>query len=55
MVTYTTTGINTIHGSCLSSDTKPTDVDNGSTLLEMDTGKVYAYDAENEIWRDITQ
>lgn len=39
-------------GSCLSTDTKPTEGwANGSTLLEMDTKKVYVYDAENEVWR----
>lgn len=40
-------------GMCLSTDTKPTDWDNGSTLLEMDTGKVYAYDKQNALWREL--
>lgn len=38
----------------LSTDTKPTtNVANGSTYLEMDTGDVYLWDAENEQWREI--
>lgn len=35
----------------LFTDTKPTGVSNGSTFLEMDTGDVYIFDAENEEWR----
>ena len=36
---------------CLSTDTKPTEhIANGSSLVEMDTGKVYFYDADNEQW-----
>ena len=35
----------------LSTDTKPTDgVRNGSVFAEMDTGKVYLFDAENDQW-----
>ena len=42
----------------LSSDTKPTvyegvKVGNGSTLLEMDTSKVYAFDEEGETWGEL--
>ena len=37
----------------LSADAKPTDIPNGSTFLEMDTGKVYAFDAENTQWREL--
>ena len=40
-----------IEGVCLSTDDKPTDVANGSSLMEMDTGKVYMYDEEGEQWR----
>ena len=42
----------------LSSDgEKPTEIgekklDNGSIFLEMDTGKVYMYDLENEEWKE---
>lgn len=38
-------------GSCLSTDTKPVGMANGSTLMEMDTGKVYMYDEAGEQWR----
>ena len=39
----------------LSTDTpKPTTgVANGSMFVEMDTGKIYLYDAEGETWREI--
>lgn len=40
-------------GVCLSTDTKPTDWENGSTLLEMDTKKVYIFDAANSTWREL--
>ena len=39
-------------GTCLSTDTKPTNWDGGSILLEIDTSKVYMYDAQNEQWRE---
>lgn len=35
---------------CLSTDTKPDTVPNGSSCVEIDTGKVYLFDAENEHW-----
>lgn len=34
----------------LSTDTKPTDVFNGSAFYEMDTGKIYLFDAETKTW-----
>jgi len=37
---------------CLSTDTKPTDVPNGSICLEMDTSKVYLFDETNTQWRE---
>ena len=39
-------------GSCLSSDTKPTDdnLKNGSRLFEMDTGTYYVYDEASRTW-----
>jgi hypothetical protein len=40
-------------GVCLSTDTKPTDWENGSALLEMDTGKVFVYDKANSTWREL--
>ena len=42
----------------LSEDSKPTGtfkgvkIENGSSFLEMDTSKVYLYDAENEEWKE---
>ena len=41
-------------GACLSSDTKPTGdhIQNGSKLIEMDTGKVFMYDAQGKVWRE---
>ena len=42
----------------LSTDTKPTEVNerevgNGSTFIEIDTGKIFFYDAENEEWKEV--
>ena len=42
----------------LSTDEKPIKIgeqiiENGSTFIEIDTGKVYLYDLENEQWKDI--
>ena len=34
----------------LSTDIKPEKDDNGSSFYEMDTGKTYYYDADNEQW-----
>jgi CRISPR/Cas system CSM-associated protein Csm4 (group 5 of RAMP superfamily) len=47
--------------SGLSTDTKPTVftgdrtnyVDNGSIFIEVDTGKLFIYDLENEQWGEI--
>lgn len=33
-----------------STDEKPTDVNNGSQFIEIDTGKLYFYDKETEQW-----
>ena len=35
----------------LSTDSKPTNVCNGSVFIEMDSNDVYFFDAENAIWR----
>ena len=35
-----------------SAEIKPTDVENGSVVIEVDTGKKYRFDAENLIWYD---
>lgn len=42
----------------LSTDTKPLKKDykylgNGSTMLEMDTAKVFMYDATNDCWIEV--
>lgn len=42
----------------LSTDEKPTELNdkkiaNGSTFIEMDTGKLYMYDLDNQQWREI--
>lgn len=34
----------------LSTDTKPTDAFNADPFYEMDTGKVFLFDAENSVW-----
>lgn len=41
----------------LSTDTKPTKIGNkiignGATFIEIDTGKIYFYDLENEQWKE---
>ena len=42
----------------LSTDEKPTVfnnaiIDNGSSLIEIDTGKVFLYDLESQTWKEI--
>lgn len=38
----------------LSTDTKPTEnISNSSIFIEIDTGDLYMYDAENEEWNKI--
>ena len=41
----------------LSTDTKPTELNgqtigNGSTYIEMDTGKLYFFDADSKTWKE---
>lgn len=41
-----------------SADEKPTEIDdkkidNGSQYIEVDTGKIYLYDLENEEWNEV--
>lgn len=41
-----------------STDTKPTEIngktiDNGSTYIEIDTGKIYMYDLSTETWNEV--
>ena len=56
MVTFNKTiygyGPDYVEGECLSTDKKPVDVYNGSKLIEMDTGKIYIFDAENMQWKE---
>lgn len=42
----------------LSTETKPTEInekniDNGSVFLEIDTGKLYFFDYENQEWKEV--
>lgn len=63
MVTYESrvvaTGKDEFDVRCLSTDTKPTgthdgrEIANGSTLMEIDTGKVYMYDEDGDTWDEI--
>ena len=42
-----------VEGSCLHGDEKPTSgIFNGSFLTEIDTGKLFFFDAENTTWRE---
>lgn len=36
----------------LSTDTKPTDVPNGSIFVEMDTSKLYVFNEESMVWTE---
>ena len=40
--------IETLFG--IHTDSKPTNVGNGSAFIEMDTSKLYFFDAENTTW-----
>ena len=42
--------ISRVEGKCLSTDEKPSDVGNGSSLIEMDTGTVYFFDENAKQW-----
>lgn len=35
-----------------SIDTKPINVENGATYYELDTGRTYRYDADNNRWME---
>lgn len=47
-------GTNVKEYACLSTDEKPIAAANGSLLLEMDTFKIYAFDADSSEWIEIT-
>ena len=43
-----------IEASCLSADTKPTTgIANGSLCLEMDTGKIFAFNETASTWVEV--
>lgn len=43
-----------IEAACLSTDTKPTTgIANGSLCLEMDTGKIYAFNETASTWVEL--
>lgn len=43
-----------IEASCLSTDAKPTTgIANGSLCLEMDTGKIYAFNETASAWVEV--
>ena len=49
--TFVSEGKNLIEASCKSTDEKPTaGFANGSLVLEMDTGAIYAFDEEAGQW-----
>ena len=39
---------------CSSTDTKPTNIPNGSECIETDTGKKFLYDADSSVWNEIS-
>ena len=53
MITLISYGTNGNTDAGLSTDSKPIDgVGNGDCFLEMNTGKIYFFDAANEQWRE---
>ena len=48
--TITASGLPVAQLRGLSTDTKPTTVQNGSTFIEMDTGNVYMFDLDGDQW-----
>lgn len=53
MITYTdsyNSGTHSYDMYGLSTDEKPIDVGNASTFYEMDTKKLYMFDAQNKVW-----
>lgn len=48
----------TVELRCLSTDTKPTDlkfgkIDNGSQLIEIDTGTIFFFDIVSGEWKEV--
>ena len=55
---YTNKGTIMVELRGLSDDDKPTTLEgtpiaNGATFIEIDTGKIYMYDLQNELWKEI--
>ena len=48
MVTENYSNPLTVYG--LSTDSKPTNASNGASFVEMDTGKLYFFDAASKTW-----
>lgn len=43
-----------IEGVCLTGDSKPTDgIANGSLVIEMDSGKIYAFNEAGSAWVEL--
>ena len=40
-----------IEAACLSTDAKPTNVANGSIIMEIDTATLYMFDEAAKTWR----
>ena len=44
-----------IEAACLSTDTKPTTgIANGSTCIEMDTGKIFMFNEAGSAWVELS-
>lgn len=48
-----TTGNNEYELKGLSTDEKPITFENGTTFIEIDTGKIYMFDAVSKQWKEI--
>lgn len=53
MVTIYSKTENSVELRGLSTDAKPTNVKNGSVFIEIDTGTIFMFDAQNEEWKEI--
>ena len=54
MANETSNGKAYIEAACLSTDTKPTDsIANGSTCIEIDTGKIFMFDESGDAWTEL--
>lgn len=51
---FCTNGKIVVEAACNSTDDKPTDgIANGSLCLEVDTGKIFAFDEQGQVWTEI--